>query len=203
MPRLTQAARRVTAALALGLLVAGPAAEAEPKTLKIDPQHSTVSFSIRHIFTRVTGHFRQFEGSIVFDEDAAAASRVSVTIQAVSIDTNVEARDKDLRSPQFFDVEKYPTLTFVSTGLSEVSGQMGRIRGDLTMHGVTRPVVLDAEFLGKAKDPWGKVRYGFRATTRLDRKDFGLTWNQPLEAGGVLVGDEVEISLEVQAIPAG
>jgi len=171
--------------------------------LSIDPEHSSVGFSVRHLFTRVQGSFREFSGSIAFDEANLAASRVTASIRAESVDTNVAARDKDLRSARFFDVEKFPTLEFRSTGFEKLQGSRVRLKGELTMHGVTLPVVLDAEFLGKGKDPWGNLRYGFRATTTVSRKEFGMQWNEVVETGGVLVGDDVEITLDIEATPAG
>lgn len=185
-------------ALAFALWSGAAAAE----TLKIDADHSSVSFRVRHLFTKVQGRFQKFDGSIEFDEKNPAASKVSATIQAASVDTNVEARDKDLRSKRFFDVERYPTLTFASAGVSELAGDKGKLRGTLTMHGVSKPVVLDTEYLGKGKDPWGNTRYGFHAATTVNRKDFGMAWNEAVEAGGVLVGDEVEIALDIEATPA-
>jgi polyisoprenoid-binding protein YceI len=182
--------------------LAAAAASAEPLNLSIDPQHSTVGFRVRHLMTKVSGQFRSFEGSIDFDPQNPAASKVAVTIQAASIDTNVEARDKDLRSARFFDVVRHPTLTFASTSISDVVGAKGRIKGILAMHGVSREVALEAEFLGSGKDPWGNLRYGFHAHTKLNRKDFGMAWNEVIEAGGLLVGDEVEISLDIEAVPA-
>ncbi len=189
-------------ALVAALLLAGVPAQAETLKLKIDPQHSTVAFRVRHLFTQVSGQFRTLEGSIDLDSKALQASKVQVTIQAASIDTNVEARDKDLRSKRFFDVERYPTLTFASTAVTAVAGQKGQIRGLLTMHGVSKEVVLAAEYLGSGNDPWGNRRYGFHAETKVNRKEFGMAWNEVLEAGGVLVGDEVEIVLDVEALPA-
>lgn len=184
----------VAAVLALG------AVAVRGETLQIDRNHTSVGFSVRHIFTKVNGRFGEFEGTIDLDEKNPAGSKVNVTIQAASIDTSVEARDKDLRSPRFFEVEKYPTLSFVSTAVSDVSGDKAKVKGTLTMHGVSKEVVLDTELLGKAKDPWGNVRYGFHATTRVNRKDFGLTWNQVLESGGMLVGDDIDITLDVEAM---
>jgi polyisoprenoid-binding protein YceI len=192
----------VRRAAGTALLLALAVAPAQAQVLKIDPTHSTVSFKVRHLFTKVTGQFRTFEGTLQFDEKNLAASKVSATLQAASIDTNVEARDKDLRSARFFDVAKYPTLSFETTGISGVAGQKGTLKGTLTMHGVKREVSLATEFLGKGKDPWGNLRYGFHAETTVNRKDFGMTWNEAIEAGGVLVGDEVEISLDIEATPA-
>lgn len=189
-------------AAGLALLLVLGVLPAQAQALKIDPAHSTVAFKVRHLFTKVSGQFRKFEGTVSFDEKNLAASKVSATIQAASVDTNVEARDKDLRSPRFFDVEKYPTLSFETTGIADVAGQKGTLKGTLTMHGVKREVSLATEFLGKGNDPWGNVRYGFHAETKINRKDFGMAWNEAVEAGGVLVGDEVEISLDIEATPA-
>ena len=202
--RLTSFTRRIASltVLSSAVVLAAVAACAEPLKLSIDAQHSTVGFRVRHLVTKVNGQFRSFEGSIDFDHQNPAASKVVVTIQAASIDTNVEARDKDLRSARFFDVAKHPTLAFASTGVADVVGAKGRIKGILTMHGVSREVALDAEFLGSGKDPWGNQRYGFHAATKINRKDFGMAWNEVIEAGGVLVGDEVEITLDVEAVPA-
>jgi polyisoprenoid-binding protein YceI len=198
MPFLTPTRAGALAALGLCLVPLASAAE----TLKIDADHSSVTFRVRHLFTKVQGRFQKFEGSVDFDEKNLGASKVSATIQAASVDTNVEARDKDLRSKRFFDVERYPTLTFASSAVTDAAGNKGKLRGTLTMHGVSKEVVLDTEFLGKGKDPWGNTRYGFHAETKVNRKDFGMAWNEVVEAGGVLVGDEVEISLDVEAVPA-
>jgi polyisoprenoid-binding protein YceI len=190
------------APLAFALILGGLATPAPAESLKIDADHSTISFKVRHLFTKVSGQFRKFEGTIEFDEKSLGASSVSATIQAASIDTNVAARDKDLRSARFFDVEKFPTLTFESLAISDVSGARGSLKGTLTMHGVKRDVTLATEFLGKGKDPWGNLAYGFHAETTVNRKEFGMTWNEAIEAGGVLVGDDVEISLDIEAMPA-
>src|SRR5262245_49777920 len=187
------------ATLAISLLP-GAGAVSASESLKIDRNHSNVGFRVRHINTMVTGRFKEFEGTIEFDEQNKTASKVSATIQTASIDTNVEARDKHLKSPDFFDVDKNATITFSSTGVADVQGNKAKIKGQLTMHGVTKDVVLDTEFLGKAKDPRGDVRYGFQASTKINRKDFGMTWGRALETGGVLVGDDVEITLDVEAL---
>jgi polyisoprenoid-binding protein YceI len=149
----------------------------------------------------VHGRFGDFTGRLTFDEANPAGSKVEAVIQAASVDTDVEARDKDLRSKRFFDVDRFPTIEFRTTRV-EGSGKQARVIGELTMHGVTKQVSLDTEFLGKGKDPWGNERYGFHAETTVNRKDFGMTWNEVVEAGGVLVGDEVEITLDVEAVPA-
>ncbi len=189
--------------MTLGAILVLVAASAQAESLKIDPQHSTVGFRVRHLFSTVSGRFNEFSGSFEYVADNPSASTVKVTIQAASVDTNVAARDKDLRSKRFFDVEKHPTLEFESDAITDVSGSKGKIKGRLTIHGVTREVVLDAEFLGKSKDPWGNEHFGFHARTTISREDFGMTWNEVIEAGGVLVGDEVEIILDISAVPEG
>lgn len=198
--------RRLGAAVlaCLGLGLAAPAfpGSAAPVSLAIDRQHTSVGFRVRHILTQVSGRFRNFEGTIDFDEAQPAASKVFVRIDAASVDTNFDARDRDLRSPRFFDVEKFAVIGFASTGIADVIGGRGKVKGLLTMHGVEREVTLDTEYLGKAKDPWGNTRYAFHAETRINRKDFGMAWNEVLEAGGVLVGEQVEIVLDVEAVPA-
>ena len=169
-------------------------------TYKIDLDHTTVSFKIRHLFSNVIGHFKQFEGNIEYDPVTPDQWAASATIQTASIDTNVEARDKHLRSADFFDVEKYPTITFKSTGATDGKENNAKLNGLLTIHGVEKPVILDLEIHGVGKDPWGNTRAGFTATTKINRKDFGLKWNKALESGQFLVGDEVEITLEVEGI---
>lgn len=172
-------------------------------TWNIDTSHSGVHFSVRHmVIAKVRGAFNRFSGVVELDEQNPAASKVSVRIDAASIDTREEKRDAHLRSADFFDVEKYPELTFESTKVEKLDGDEYRVTGNLTIHGVTKEVVLAAESLGAGKDPWGNDRIAFSATTSVNRKDFGLTWNQALETGGVLVGEKIEISLDVQAVKA-
>jgi polyisoprenoid-binding protein YceI len=168
----------------------------------LDTAHSEVGFGVRHMMiSTVRGTFTAFEGTIHLDEDAIENSSVEVKIDASSIDTSNEDRDNHLRSEDFFDVENFPTLRFESRKVEEADGGL-RVTGDLTIKDVTREVTLEAEELGRGTDPWGNPRVAFKAETTIDRKDFGLTWNQALEAGGVLVGSDVKLSLEVQAIPA-
>jgi len=169
-------------------------------TYQIDKAHSEVIFQVRHLVTRVRGRFDDFEGTIVVDEDAPANSSVKFTIQAASIDTNEPQRDTHLRSADFFEVEKYPTLTFVSTNVAKAGADRYDVTGDLTIHGVTKSVTLPVTHLGKAKDPWGNDRVGFETEITLNRKDFGLNWNAVLEAGGFLVGDEIKVSLSIQGV---
>jgi polyisoprenoid-binding protein YceI len=169
----------------------------------IDVSHSNLQFSVRHmVISKVRGAFESFTGSFDLDEaNGYAPSNVSVTIDASSIQTREPKRDDHLRSKDFLDVETYPTLSFVGAS-AERRGERFEIRGELTLHGVTRPVVLEAEFQGHGKDPWGGERAAFSARTSIDREAFGLHWNQVLEAGGLLVGTKIEIELEVQAVKA-
>ena len=166
---------------------------------KIDKSHSEVLFQVRHLVTKIRGRFSEFEGTINFDEGNPGASSVAVTIQTTSVDTNEKDRDTHLRSADFFDVEKFPTLTFTSKSVSG-SGTSYNVVGDLVIHGTTKEVTLPATFLGHAKDPWGNARVGFEAEVTVNRKDFGLNWNAALEAGGFLVGDEIKISVSAQGI---
>jgi len=169
----------------------------------IDPVHSGINFSIRHmVVSKVRGRFAKYAGTIALDESDLARSAVEMTIDASSIDTGTPQRDAHLRSPDFFDVEKFPELRFRSKSLEKVGDEAYRVIGELTIRDVTREVSLDVEYGGRAKDPWGNERIGFVAKTAIDRKDFGLGWNQLLEAGGVLVGDRVDVELEVQAVKA-
>ena len=170
-------------------------------TYSIDKAHSEASFQVRHLLTKVRGRFSDFEGTIDYNESDPARSSVNVTIQAASIDTNERDRDNHLRSADFFDAEKFPTLTFRNQSITGKGDDRFDVAGDLTIRGVTRPVTLAVTFLGKAKDPWGNERIAFEADATINRKDFGLNWNAALETGGFLVGDEVKISLSAQAIP--
>jgi polyisoprenoid-binding protein YceI len=169
----------------------------------VDPVHSGIHFSIRHmLFSKVRGRFTQYAVGLELDEGELTQSAVHATIEASSIDTGVADRDTHLRSADFFDAEHFPQLSFRSTGLEPAGDGRYRVIGELTIRDVTREVTLDVEYGGRAKDPWGNERVGFTATTSIDRKEFGLKWNQLLEAGGVLVGDRVDIELEIQAVKA-
>jgi polyisoprenoid-binding protein YceI len=168
---------------------------------KIDPAHTHVEFGVRHLMiATVKGRFADVEGTVSVEGDDASSAEVDVRIGAASIDTRVEKRDDHLRSADFFHAEEHPDLLFKSTGVERVGGDRLRVTGDLTIRGVTRQVVLNVEERGTAKDPWGGERAGFHASGRIDRKDFGLTWNQALETGGVLVGDEVRISIDLELV---
>ena len=172
------------------------------RTFTIDKQHSEATFQVRHLITRVSGRFSNFEGTLQFDEANPEQSSVSFTIQATSIDTGEPDRDKHLRSADFFSVDEHPTITFTSTRIRRVSGNQFEVAGPLTIHGTSREVTIPVTYLGGAKDPWGKERAGFEAEVKINRKDFGLSWNAPMEAGGFLVGDEVKINLSIQAVAA-
>jgi polyisoprenoid-binding protein YceI len=169
-------------------------------TWEIDPSHSTVGFSARHLMVaKVRGRFTSFHGTIGIGEEPSPSS-VTVSIEAASIDTRDENRDVHLKSPDFLDVLRWPTMTFTSTEVRYSRGGQFEVDGNLTIRDVTRPVTLKAEFNGVQQDPWGGTRAGFEAHTEFNRKDFGLEWNVALEGGGVLVGDKVTVDLEVEAV---
>ena len=167
---------------------------------KIDTDHTTVSFKIHHLLSNVTGRFNNVEGSFVYEPGKPETWKTNVTIKAESIDTNVAGRDKHLRSADFFDVEKFPTLTFESTGVSDVTESGFTLQGNLTIHGVTKAVAFNVSSYGIAKDPWKNTIASFTAMAKISRAEYGLTWNKAVEAGGVLVGDEVTITLEVAGL---
>lgn len=169
-------------------------------TWNIDPSHSSVEFSVRHLVGKVRGQFKSFSGSIDVGEDPLA-SRVDADIDLASVDTGDEKRDAHLRSPEFFDAENHPTMTFRSTEVRS-NGDGYAVVGELSLKDVARTVELDLEFNGVSGDPWGGTRAGFTATTELSRKDFGLEWNVALEAGGFMVGDKVKVTIEIQAVLA-
>ena len=169
---------------------------------KLDPTHTTVEFSAKHLMiTTVKGRITDVEGTITIDEKTPRSSFVEATLKAASIDTRTDQRDQHLRSGDFLNVEKYPEIKFRSTSI-EGDRKEFKLTGDLTIRDVTRPITLDVQFEGQTKDPWGGERAGFSASGKIDRRDFGLTWNQALEAGGVVVGNEIKIELEVQAVKA-
>ena len=168
---------------------------------QIDPSHSTANFSVRHMMmAKVHGGFEKMTGTLDFDPQNPSKASVEIVIDAASISTRDSARDTHLKSADFFDIEKYPTLNFKSTKV-EGSGSDLKVVGDLTIHGVTKQVTLEVEGPSEEiKDPWGNLKIGASATTKIKRKDFGLTWNAALEAGGVLVGDDISITLDVQFV---
>jgi polyisoprenoid-binding protein YceI len=168
----------------------------------IDTDHSNVGFKVRHMMvSNVKGDFSKFSGNVDIDDKDLAKTKVDAIIETASINTGVSKRDEHLKSPDFFDVAKYPTMTFVSKKVKKEGRDKLKIYGQLTLHGVTKDVVLDVQGLDKSfKDPWGNIKRGASATATINRKDFGLAWNKTLEAGGVMVGDEVNISLEIELL---
>jgi len=168
---------------------------------QIDPAHSEIQFSVRHMMiSKVRGRFEEFGGEVKFNEENPAASSVDITIQAASINTRDEQRNGHLKSADFLNVEEHPTIRFVSKRIDVVDDNHGRIYGDLTIRDVSREVVLDAEYTGQAKSPWGATSAGFSATTSLDRTEWGLEWNQALETGGFLVGNKLDVSIELELV---
>lgn len=169
-------------------------------TWAIDPAHTVAEFAVKHmVVATAKGRFKGIAGTIALDERNPAGSSVEVTIEAASVDSGDERRDGHLKSPDFFDVESYPTITFRSTKV-EGDGDRFRVHGDLTIRDVTRPVVLEVERLGGGKTPFGTEILAYEAKTKIDRREFGLTWNAALEAGGMLVSDDVKISLDVETV---
>jgi polyisoprenoid-binding protein YceI len=171
-------------------------------TWKLDPAHSVAEFKVKHMMiSNVKGSFTGLSGTLHLDETDYTHSTVEATIDVATIRTGNDQRDADLKSPLFFDAEKYPAIAFKSTNVDSTGGANYAVTGDLTIHGVTRPVTFAVEDVSEpSKDPWGNHRVGLSATTRIDRKDFGLTWNSALESGGLLVGEHVNINLEVEFI---
>ncbi len=168
---------------------------------QIDPAHSRVSFWVRHMMiSKVRGRFDKFNGVIDFDEENPAASRVDVEMEAASINTREQQREDHLRSPDFLDAPNYPVITYKSKRVEQNGGNSGKLIGDLTVRGVTKEVALDVEYAGQAKSPWGATSAGFSASTSIDRQEWGLNWNQALETGGILVGDKINIEIEVEII---
>jgi len=189
--------RMFSAVLLVGAMTsAAMAAEA----YKIDKSHSEASFRIRHLMSRVTGRFTDFDGLVNIDRKRPLSSSVAFTIRTASIDTGEPNRDNHLRSAEFFEVDKYPELKFQSTSIKAVGKDTYDVKGNLTMRGVTKPVTVRVDYLGAAKDPMGNERAGFEVTTKLNRKDYGIVWNKSLDAGGYLLDDVVQVMIEIQAV---
>jgi polyisoprenoid-binding protein YceI len=187
------------AALTLALsLPALPARAAD--TYTVDKGHTEVGFQIRHLVTKVRGRFNDFSGTIVFDKAKPENSSVEFKINAASIDTGIADRDNHLRAPDFFDVEKFPEITFKSTSVKSIGGDKYMVTGPFTMHGVTKTLALTVEFSGEAPDPWGNVRAGFATSTTLPRKDYGIVWNKALDNGGVILGEDVSVDINIEAV---
>jgi polyisoprenoid-binding protein YceI len=167
----------------------------------IDPAHSEIQLSVKHMMiTTVRGKFTRFSGTIEADEQNPTAAQVEVQIEAASIDTGNEQRDGHLRSPDFLNADQYPSITFKSTKVERLDEEHGRLHGELTIRDVTRPVVLEVEYAGMAKSPWGTTNAGFSARTTINRKDWGLNWNVALETGGWLVSDEIKVAIDVELV---
>jgi len=187
--------KQTACSIILSALLISFSSYAAAATYEIDNSHSSVGFKVTHFVSVVKGNFESFKGTVEFDEANLATSSTSVSIDAKTVNTSNAKRDEHLRNPDFFDVEKYPQITFASTKVEN-----GKITGNLTMHGVTKEVVLDFTFNGTANDPWGGERAGFSATTEIDRKDFGITFNKALDNGGLMLGEKVKIEIEIEAV---
>lgn len=178
---------------------AATAAVLSPGTWIVDPAHSSIEFAIKHLgLATVKGHFRDFEGTLEVTADGSVV--VSGTVRADSIDTREPRRDDHLRSPDFLDVARYPEITFRSTTIEAVDRDTYRVTGDLALHGVTREITLGAEAMGPEQDPWGNIRVGLEASSQIDREDYGLTFNQPLASGGLLLAKKVKLTLDISAV---
>jgi polyisoprenoid-binding protein YceI len=196
-----QAVSRITISAVLAAAMSLSAAAATT-TWQIDPNHSSAQFAVKHLgLSTVRGAFTKVNGTVELDPSDVSKSSVNVTIDAASVDTRVEARDKDLRSDHFFDVEKYPTITFKSTKVEQLAPGQLKVTGDLTIHGTTKPVVLEVEGpTGPAKDPWGNQRMAATATTKVNRQDYNVKWNSTMDNGGLVVGNDVAITIDVEMI---
>ena len=179
------------------LSVLSPALRAE--TYDIDSSHSQVGFRVKHLVGKVPGRFTKFSGTIDFTPGKPESWKVDAAIDPASINTDNDKRDGHLKSPDFFDAAKFPAMSFKSTKVTDVKGDSAKLLGNLTMHGVTKPVVLDLEIGGTTKDPWGNQKAGFSAKGKVNRKDFGIIWNKTLDAGGLMLGEEVEVTIDVEA----
>jgi polyisoprenoid-binding protein YceI len=191
--------RRSSLALAaLAVVLAAPGFAAS--TYSVDPSHSDVSFQVRHFVSKVRGQFNDFAGIIVHDEADPARSSVEFVVQVASIDTANDKRDNHLRSADFFDVAHHPTIVFKSSKVEPVSATELRVTGPLTMRGVTREVTLPVTFAGTVKDPWGGTRAGYTTTIQLDRQDYGIKWNKTLDSGGLMLSDEIDVTISLEAV---
>lgn len=170
------------------------------ETFTIDKSHSDASFTVRHFVSKVHGRFGDFDGAIQIDPARPEASSVVFTIKTASISTNDSKRDDDLRSPNFFDAAKFPEITFKSTKIAPAGKDKYDVTGTFTMHGVSKEITIPVAFLGYAKDPWGNERAGFELSTKLNRKDYGINWNKVLDAGGTMLGDDVDVSVTLETV---
>ncbi|MEX5213872.1 MAG: YceI family protein [Nitrospiraceae bacterium] len=185
-----------------GVVLGGGAAWGEMARYDVDLEHSIIEFQVKHmVISKTTGRFTDYSGFVEMDPEAGQFKTIEATIKATSVNTNHEKRDTHLRSPDFFDVEKYPSITFKLKQVKK-TGEEYTATGDLTIRGITKEVTLVGAFNGITKDPWGNVRAGFTGKGKVNRKDFGMNWNKALDSGGLIVGDEVDIRLEVEVIKA-
>jgi polyisoprenoid-binding protein YceI len=195
---------RVVAMVCLGASVVLSAVYGYAETARydVDPDHSIVEFKVAHmVISKTTGHFKDYTGFIEMDPDAGTVKAIEASIKTASVTTNQEKRDAHLRNPDFFDVEKYPAMTYKMKSYKKTGDGYAAV-GDLTLHGVTKEVTLTGNFNGVTKDPWGNTRAGFAAEGKVNRKDFGMVWNKALDSGGLVVGDEVWIKLDIECIKA-
>jgi polyisoprenoid-binding protein YceI len=168
---------------------------------QVDPTHSRLGFVTRHaMVTKVRGHFNDFEGSLHLDADDPSKASAEIRVKVASISTSQDQRDEHLRNADFFDADNHPEMVFRSTSAEQVDDDTYRLTGDLTIKGVTRPVTLELDYTGAAKDPWGNLRVGFEGRADVNRKDWGITWNSPLETGGFLVGEKIRLELDISAV---
>ncbi len=191
------------AVLLLGMACSWPAfVHAEPARWNVDPEHSTIEFRVAHmVVSKTSGRFMDYAGFIDMDAEAGTVKSIEATIKTASVNTNHEKRDAHLRNPDFFDVEKYPTLTYKMKSYKKTAEGYQAV-GELTIRGVAKDITLTGNFNGVAKDPWGNTRAGFQAEGKLNRKDFGMVWSKTLDSGGLVVGDEVSIKLDIECIKA-
>lgn len=191
--------KKVVSSIVLASLTVLGSASAWGATYEVDASHSNVKFSVRHLFSKVSGEFKDIKGSFDFDEKKLGTSTGEFSVPVATVNTNNEKRDTHLKAPDFFDAANHPMLTFKTKSVKGTAKKL-KIEGDLTLRGVTKPVTFEGEFLGQDKDPWGGTRAGFTAKTKISRKDYGINFNKVLESGKVLVGDEVEIELNIEAV---
>jgi polyisoprenoid-binding protein YceI len=196
---MTTVKQKRSAVLALGaLLFSAQGFSATEKNYAVDGAHSSASFKVKHLMSKTSGNFKDFSGTFTFDEKNPKAFKGSFVVKADTIFTNEAKRDEHLKSADFFNVEKHPTLSFVAKELKAAGKNKYKMLGDFTMLGVTKTVSFDMEYLGTGKDPWGNEKVGFSASGKINRKDYGMVWNKALDTGGFLVGDEVEIDVQVE-----
>lgn len=187
--------------LLLAVLVLAFSMNAQVNNWSIDKAHSSISFSVSHmVISEVDGRFDKFEGTVTNSKDDFTNAKIQLSIDIASINTGDEKRDKHLKNPDFFDAEKFPKMTFVSSSMKKTTANNYKLIGNLTMHGVTKKVTLDAKYGGTIKDPWGNTKAGFKITGTLNRTDFGLKYNSVMEAGGVMIGEEIEITCKIEII---